>query len=147
MAANVFRHSHRVSYAECTLGNHVYYARYLDLLEVARGEFFRHLGAPFLRWQEEQTIFPVIECRLRYKAPARYDDLLMIELSLAALERVRLSFAYRIFNEAQKEILEATTLHVCTGTNERPKPIPLELSALLQPYLVPQAPPDSRAPA
>jgi acyl-CoA thioesterase FadM len=31
----VFVHRHRVHYAECTLGNHIYYARYLDLLEDA----------------------------------------------------------------------------------------------------------------
>src|SRR6185436_3220392 len=101
MTAQVFRHQHRVTYAECTLGNHVYYARYLDLLEEARGEFFRHLGAPFSRWQEEDTIFPVIECRLRYKEAARYDDVLTTEVWLMTVERVRLTFAYRIVNRSQ----------------------------------------------
>src|SRR6266850_2613668 len=107
----IFRHQHRVTYSECTLGNHVYYARYLDLLEEARGEFFRHLGAPFLCWQQEDTIFPVVECRLRYKSPARYDDLLTVEIWLTTLERVRLDFAYRILNQSQAEILEASTFH------------------------------------
>src|SRR5581483_1046504 len=78
--AAVFRHAHRVTYAECTLGNHVYYSRYLDLLEAARGEFFRQLGATFQQWQEQDAIFPVVECRLRYKSPARYDDVLSIEV-------------------------------------------------------------------
>src|SRR3989442_1198243 len=100
MATQVFRHPHRVTYAECTVGNHVYYARYLDLLEEARGEFFRHLGAPCSRWQEEDTIFPVVECRLRYKGAARYDDLLTTELWLVTLGRVRLTVAYRILNPA-----------------------------------------------
>jgi len=138
MAPKVFRHDHRVSYAECTLGNHVYYARYLDLLEEARGEFFRELGAPFLRWQREDTIFPVVECRLRYKAPARYDDVLTIEVWVSALERVRLNFAYRIFNEAKSEIVQAATFHVCTGLDEKAKRLPPELSELLQPYLAPE---------
>src|SRR5215469_5100900 len=53
-----FSHMHRVLYAECTLGNHIYYSRYLDLLEAARGEFFRSLGVSFLKWQEQGTIFP-----------------------------------------------------------------------------------------
>ena len=51
MATEVFRHSHRVTYAECTMGNHIYYARYLDLLEAARGEFFRSLGTTLRHWQ------------------------------------------------------------------------------------------------
>ena len=135
MAATIFRHQHRVSYAECTLGNHVYHARYLDLLEKARGEFFRRLGAPFLRWQEEGAIFPVIECRLRYKAPARYDDLLDIEIWLSTLDRVRMNFEYRIVNQTRTEILEASTLVVCTGLDEKPRRLPEELRGLLQPYL------------
>ena len=135
MAPQIFQHHHRVSYAECTLGDHVYYSRYLEILEVARGEFFRHVGAPFLRWQQEDIIFPVIESRLRYKAPARYDDLLAIDLWLTALEGVRLNFAYRIANAAKAQILEAATFHVCTGLDEKPKRLPPELTALLAPYL------------
>ena len=30
-----FRYVHRVTYAECTVGNHIYHSRYLDLLEAA----------------------------------------------------------------------------------------------------------------
>ncbi len=135
MSAQVFRHSHRVTYAECTLGNHIYYARYLDLLEAVRGEFFRHLGAPLLRWQEADTIFPVIECRMRYRAPARYDDVLTVEVWLTEMQRVRQNFAYRIVNQSGREILEASTLHACTGLDEKPKRLPEELSRLLQPYL------------
>ena len=53
-----FRHPHRVSYAECTVGNHVYYSRYLDWLEAARGEFIRSLGSTVLQWQECDVYFP-----------------------------------------------------------------------------------------
>jgi acyl-CoA thioesterase FadM len=34
-----FRHGRRVTYADCTVGKHVYYARHLDFLEAARGDF------------------------------------------------------------------------------------------------------------
>jgi acyl-CoA thioester hydrolase len=102
------------------------------MLELARGEFFRKLGTTFLKWQE--VIFPVVECRLRYKAPARYDDLLTIETWLTCLERIRLNFAYRILND-QTFLLEAETFHVCTGLDEKPKKLPDELQALLKPYL------------
>jgi acyl-CoA thioester hydrolase len=130
-----FRYPHRVTYAESTLGNHIYYARYLDLLEAARGAFFRELGVSFLHWQERGTIFPVVECRLRYKAPARYDDMLTIEVWPAAMERVRLNLAYRIVNQANTLILEAETFHVCAGLNEKPKRLPEELADRLRPYL------------
>jgi acyl-CoA thioester hydrolase len=135
MSANVFRYEHRVTYADCTAGNHIYYARYLDLLEAARGAFFRRVGTTFLQWQERDTIFPVVEAHLRYQSPARYDDVLTIEVWLTKAERIRLNFAYRIRNQSDGLILEAETLHVCAGLNEKPKRLPAELVAAVQPWL------------
>ena len=56
--AELFRHAHRVTYAECTVGDHIYHSRYLDLLEAARGEFMRALGTPVLALLEADYIFP-----------------------------------------------------------------------------------------
>lgn len=135
MSAPIFRHTHRVTYAECTVGNHIYYGRYLDLLEAARGEFFRHLGAPFLQWQQADTIFPVIECHLRYKAAARYDDVLAIEVWITQLEKVRLNFAYRILNQQNSLLVEGETRHVCASLQDKLKKLPEDLVARLRPWL------------
>lgn len=125
--AEPFRYHHRVSYAECTVGNHIYHSRYLDLLEAARGEFLRALGRTVLSLQEADFIFPVIEARLSYKFPARYDDLLTIEVRPTLVERVRLNFGHRILNQDQRLILEAETFHCCTSREEKPRRMPLEL--------------------
>jgi acyl-CoA thioester hydrolase len=130
-----FRHPHRVTYADCTVGNHVYYGRYLDLLEEARGEFFRHVGQPLLQWQGHDRAFPVIECRLRYLAPARYDDVLTIETWIMDVERVRLNVAYRIVNQDGREILRAETFHVCTSLEEKPRRLPEQLRSALLPHV------------
>jgi acyl-CoA thioester hydrolase len=137
MTAGNFRHAHRVTYAECTVGNHVYHSRYLDLLEAARGEFIRSLGPTVLHWQEKDVIFPVIEARLRFKSPARYDDLLAIEVWPTVIERVRLNFGHRVTNQHGKLVLEAETFHACTGIDEKPKRLPEELAAKLASYLHP----------
>lgn len=137
--AAVFQASHQVSYADCTVGNHVYYARYLDILESARGQFFRHLGRSFLQWQELDTIFPVIDCHLAYKSPARYDDSLAIEVRVSNAQGIRLNFDYRVLKADGTLAVQAETFHVCTGISEKPKRLPRELLALLQPY-VPPAP-------
>jgi len=137
---SLFRHQHRVSYAECTVGNHVYHARYLDFLEVARGEFLRSLGSPVEFWQGQDAIFPVIEARLRYKFPARYDDRLAIEVWPALAQGVRVNFGHRIFNQDHRLILEAETFHACTTAGEKPRRVPAELAAMLALHL-PPAPP------
>ncbi len=123
---------HRVTYAECTIGNHIYHSRYLDLLEAARGEFLRSLGTTVLHWQNHDAIFPVVEARLRYKAPARYDDLLAIEVWPALMDKIRVNFGHRILNQDGKLILEAETFHVCTGVNEKPRRLPEELAEKLR---------------
>ena len=138
--ASHFRYQHRVSYAECTVGNHVYHARYLDFLEAARGEFLRSLGAPVLFWQENDTIFPVIEARLRYQYPARYDDLLAIEVWPTLVQGVRVNFAHRILNQDNRVILLAETFHACTGAGEKPKRIPAGLASLLTAHIPPPGP-------
>jgi len=135
MSGQIFRCEHRVTYALCTLGNHVYYARYLDILEAARGDFFRHLGQPFLKWQELDTVFPVVECHLRYQAAARYDDVLTVELWLTEVERIRLNFASRIVNQEGRVLVEAETLHVCTSLTDKPKRLPEELLGVLHPFV------------
>jgi acyl-CoA thioester hydrolase len=130
-----FRHPHRVTYAECTIGDHIYHSRYLDLLEAARGEFMRSLGESVLAQQEADYIYPVIEARVRYHAPARYDDLLTIEVWVTRVGGVRLNFGHRILNQQGKLILEADTFHCCTGRDEKPKRLPAGTLARLQPFL------------
>lgn len=135
MSEQTFVHTHRVSYAECTVGNHVYYGRYLDLLEVARGEFFRSLGVTFRELHEQaNTIFPVIEANLRYRGAARYDDVLRIEVWMDEVARVRLKFGYRILNQNAAVLIEAQTTHACTDTSDKLKRMPEELAEKLKAY-------------
>ena len=79
-------------------------------------------------------IFPVIECHLRYRAAARYDDLLTTELWISDLERIRLTFDYRILASDQRTLVDASTAHVCTGLDDKPRRVPDELQKLLGPY-------------
>jgi YbgC/YbaW family acyl-CoA thioester hydrolase len=135
MSAAPFVYSHRVTYSECTLSDHIYYGRYLDLLEAARGEFFRHLGTSFRQYQEQDTLFPVVECHLIYKGAAHYDDLLRVELRVSAAERVRLNFVYRILNQSADLLVEAETRHACAAVAGKVKRLPHNLRAALQPFL------------
>lgn len=123
-----------MTYAECTVGNHIYHSRYLDLLEAARGEFLRHLGYPLGALQEAGVVFPVIEARLRYLKPARYDDVLGVEVWPTQLEGVRLGVFHRVLREADGVVLmEGETRHVCTRLDDRPCRMPADLVAVLRP--------------
>jgi len=121
VSANVFRHIYRVTYADCTVGNHIYYGRYLNLLEAARGEFFRHLGLPLLQLQEQDTIFPVVECHLRYKAPARYDDVLRLRTKTTRVSAAKIEHEYQLLR-GEDLIAQAQSTLACvdrTGAVQR----------------------------
>lgn len=135
MSVSIHRHQHRVTYADCTVGNHVYHGRYLELLEAARGEFFRHLGVTFFDWQNRHLIFPVVECRLRYRTPARYDDVLTVETWLSEARKVRLIFCYRLTNQNGQRVLDAETVHLSTNLEDKMTRLPAELLARLAPYV------------
>lgn len=135
MTHKVFSWQYRISYSECTVGNHVYHSRFLDLLERARGEFFREIGFTFASLQEQDVIFPVVECRMQFLAPVQYDEVVTVELWIAEMERVRLSFASRILNAAGTVVFEATTRHGCTRIIGKPCRIPANLAEALRPYV------------
>jgi acyl-CoA thioester hydrolase len=135
MSDSVFQHQHRVVYAECTVGNHVYYARYLDMLEEARGELFRRAGCPLLALQAGGTAFPVIGVEIAYQGPARYDDVLTIELWITDLRGVRLNFGFRILHANGTTLAEGATRHVCASLDEKPKRLPHGLGERLAPFL------------
>ncbi|MEI6341847.1 MAG: thioesterase family protein [Verrucomicrobiota bacterium] len=126
-----FRHPHRVVYSECTLGNHIYYGRFLDLFEEARGEFLRSVGLPFLALQERGLLLPVLEADVRYAGPVRYDDLIHVEVTPTILGRLRLEFAYRVMGPADDVRVTGRTLHVATNLEDRPQRLPPDLVAAL----------------
>ena len=116
-----FRHHHRVTYAECTVGDHVYHSRYLDLLEAARGELLRALGCPVLAWQDAGYIFPVIEAHLRYKAPARYDDLLRMTSRGSLVGRARVRVDNSIVHAATgAPVARGYTVHAIVDPTGKP---------------------------
>lgn len=132
-----FSFDYRVTYADCTVGNHVYYARYLDILEAARGELFRAIGHPLAQYAEADLTFPVTECRLAYHRSARYDDLLQIHIGILRLERIRVGFGYQILKQADggaQLITEAETLHVCCSSSDQPRRLPADLVQALRPF-------------
>lgn len=140
MSSLKFSHRHRVSYAECTVGNHVYYARYLDILEETRGELFRTAGVPLLQLQSEGTNFPVMECRLQYRQAAKYDDLLHIDAHVSELCAARLTIVYRVTKEPDQPVFDATICYVCASVEGKPKRLLPHVSDALRRFFVEDTP-------
>src|SRR5487761_589979 len=104
----------RVRYAETDQMGVVYYANYFVWFEVGRVEYFRAHGFSYSQMeQQDDCHLPVVEAKCRYKAPARYDDALLVRTRLTRRRGPILQFAYEIARAADQEVLATgETVHV-----------------------------------
>ncbi|MGD0858757.1 MAG: thioesterase family protein [Terracidiphilus sp.] len=128
----------RVRYAETDQMGIVYYANYLVWFEIGRVELLRALGLAYSQLEiDHQCILPVIEASCRYRAPARYDDEILIETRPSLLRGSVIKFAYRILRKApegeQPTVLaEGETVHVVCDDQLNRKPLPEKYAAALR---------------
>ncbi len=113
----------------------VYHGTFFDLFEDARTEVFRALGYTYRDCVEgEERLMIIVRAACDYKRPARMDDELAIAVTVVALTRVRLGFAYAVSLAATGESV-AFGQHVFafldTRTN-RPTSVPPRLAALVR---------------
>ena len=116
----------RVRYAETDQMGVVYHANYLVWFEIGRVELIRQMGLDYCRLeQEEGCLIAVAEVTARYKAPARYDDDLIVQTRLAGVRGSVIRFAYQIVRAADDLLLcEGATTHVVVGRDMQRRPLP-----------------------
>ena len=129
----------RVRYAETDQMGIVYYANYFIWFELGRVELLRSLGLAYSRLEKDHgCILPVVSASCRYRAPARYDDEILIETTPAMLRGSVLKFAYLIYrklNQKEKErelLAEGETVHVVCDDQLNRKPLPPKYAAALR---------------
>ncbi|MGZ5164114.1 MAG: acyl-CoA thioesterase, partial [Burkholderiales bacterium] len=77
----------RVIYADVDRMNVVHHANYFRFFESARTEFIRRRGASYAEVEASGVILPIVDVQVRYLAPARYDDLLHVRVTVTELSR------------------------------------------------------------
>ena len=116
----------RVIYADTDQMGVVYYANYFVWLEIARTEFLRSLGIDYRSIEKENKLaLPVVEAHCKYKAPARYDEIIVIQTKVSLIKNSSLRFDYKLINKATGALLvEAYTTHVFIDDERKPVRMP-----------------------
>jgi acyl-CoA thioester hydrolase len=122
----VFETSLRVRYAETDQMGVVYHSNYIIWFEVGRVEMLRQLGFTYREMEKEDgTHIAVVEVRCRFKAPALYDDTILVRTCLMNVRDSLLHFGYEILREADGTLLaEGETVHLVVGADFKRMPIP-----------------------
>jgi acyl-CoA thioester hydrolase len=104
----------------------VYHANYFRYFEFSRMEYFRARGGNYREMEEQGFQLPVVEVSAQYKAPARYDDMLVIRPTISELRRASVIFTYELFREGEPSPLLCTgrTVHACMGRDGKVRRLP-----------------------
>lgn len=103
----------RVLYGDTDKAQVVHHARYLDYLEAGRLEYLRDHGLDYREFEERTKLgMPVVEARLRYRAPARFDDLVDVETWVGTCTRAKVVFESRILR-GDEVLVEAAITVAC----------------------------------
>lgn len=123
----------RVRYSETDKMGVVYHANYLVWFEIGRTEFCRARGFSYREMEENDDAFlVVVESYCRYKAPAYYDDELIVRTHVTELRRRSLRFGYEILRRSDDKIIaEGETGHVVTDKAGRVRSFPEGYNQLL----------------
>jgi acyl-CoA thioester hydrolase len=128
----------RVRYAETDQMGVVYHSNYLIWFEVGRVEFMRQMGLDYKQMEEEDGCgISVVDVHARYRAPARYDDELVIETRLLAARGAVVRFGYEILRVSDGLLLcEGETMHVCVGKNMKKMCLPPKYAERFAAHLI-----------
>jgi acyl-CoA thioester hydrolase len=114
----------RVIYGDTDQMGVVYYANYLRFFESGRNEFIRAKGLRYRDFEEAHHLrLPVVDAGVSYRSPARYDDLLDVEVSLAQARRASARFEYRVLRDGAV-LATGHTVHACVDLAGRVQRMP-----------------------
>jgi acyl-CoA thioester hydrolase len=116
----------RVRYAETDQMGVVYHANHFIWFEVGRVELLRQLGFSYRDMeQNDQCFIAVVDARCRYKAPARYDDEILVRTHLKNARESLVHFGYELVRASDGVLLaEGETTHIVTDAEMKVRSIP-----------------------
>jgi acyl-CoA thioester hydrolase len=126
----------RIYWEDTDAGGIVFYANYLKFFERARTEWLRSLGIEQSRLREATGgVFVVGETAVKYLAPARLDDELLVTATLQEIGRASLIIAQQARRRSNGQPLCEGTIRIgwVDAQSMRPARIPPALFQALSP--------------
>jgi acyl-CoA thioester hydrolase len=116
----------RVRYAETDQMGVVYHANHFIWFEVGRVELLRQLGFSYKEMEQQDNCFiAVVDVRCRYKAPARYDDEIIVRTWLKNIRESVIHFGYELVRVEDGSLLaEGETTHIVADAQMQKTTLP-----------------------
>jgi acyl-CoA thioester hydrolase len=123
----------RVRYAETDAMGVVYYANYLVWMEVGRVDLCKACGFNYRDMEKEDGIYLVVaESHCRYRAPAHYDDEVVVRTWIEQANLRTVTFAYEMRLAAtDRRLATGTPRHVYVSRAMKPTQLPRKYHTML----------------
>ncbi len=107
----VHRFPVRVGYIDTDRAAVVHHSVYLRWLEHGRIELFRDRGLEYKALELDDSLgLPVVECRMKYKRPARFDDEIVVETRIGRVSRATIRFDSEVKRDDELLVTAEITL-------------------------------------
>jgi acyl-CoA thioester hydrolase len=113
----------RARYPECDPMGVVHHSVYPVWFEMGRTEMLRAAGGSYRDLEAAGVFLAVVHLEVRYRRPARYDDVLRLETSLLSPGPVKIEHAYRLLR-GDELLVEGRTTLACLDRSGRAQPVP-----------------------
>jgi len=120
----------------------VHHASYLLYCEAARVDWLHKRGISYESWVRHGVHLPVADASLRYKQPARFDEIVDVETTVVEITRVTVRYRYRM-RRGETLLCEAQTLLACVGDDLALERLPEDVKKV---FLSPELPASDWAP-
>lgn len=111
-------YEHVVKYYECDKMGIVHHSNYVRFMEEARVDWMDQIGYGFDQLEAEGVVSPVVVISCNYKTPTKFKDVIFIEVKIAEMSALKISFAYTMKTDG-KLVCQASSTH-CFLENGRP---------------------------
>jgi acyl-CoA thioester hydrolase len=124
----------RVNYSETDQMGVVYHANYVIWLDIARTEHLRRTGLTYRELEEMGYRLAVGEVTVRYRQPARYDDLVRVRCWVRDRASRRVVFGYAVEHAESGRLLAtaSTSMMVLDATMALSR-LPADVAGRLRP--------------
>ncbi|KAB3536320.1 acyl-CoA thioesterase [Alkaliphilus pronyensis] len=110
-----------VRYAETDQMAVVYHGNYFTWFEIGRTTLLKEIGYSYKELENKNVMLPVIDVTCQYIAPAKYDDVLIIESKVDKVMGARVTFSYNIIRKDDNKLLaKGKTTHAFVGKGFKP---------------------------
>lgn len=132
-----FKTSFRVTWADTDAAQVVHYSNYFRLFERAEEEFYASLGFTFADALSGGFWFPRVEAFCKYKKPARFNDVLEVEVNVEQLQVKSVKYGFKVSNKNTSDLLAEGYVVAVAADRQTGKAtaIPERIAKKLKPFL------------